>query len=283
MVRYRSEKEDEEWENLLDEEHAAKNPDAPPRREKPNKACCVVGRHERLDDINVALMRLGQPSSETTAQLEVRFGIGATSLKNHRINCLNQPKLPSGSGNIQRNLELAANPKAETAIQRIHLIAEMMASNQWDGHRSIRRFCEAWNVTPETVRGYITSAQAVLTQDRGSLETQRELSIARTNAIITDALLIGDLKAAVAGQRHLDEITGVNKVTPTAAVVINVVQSKEMQAILSAMGETLADYPEAKAAVEARFASELKKRGVASAPPAFQARAIDVEADPSLQ
>lgn len=80
-----------------------------------------------------------------------------------------------------------------TVPERVNAIADMMATLEWDGRKSIRKLSDAWGLAESTIRNYSCEASRLVTGD--TEEARRDIT-AGCRKLFTDAVREGDAKGA---------------------------------------------------------------------------------------
>lgn len=147
--------------------------------------------------------------------------------------------------------------------KRVDFIANMIELNQWQGRKTLLALQKQWDIAdPNVLYGYMREAEERLAADRGGVPFERQVSIRKTTQIREAAEVKGDLKTAVAAQKHLDMITGV--LAPPSVQVnqqVNILASPLFQEIWDEIADELeTNFPRAFDAVQERLERVLKKR-----------------------
>ena len=152
--------------------------------------------------------------------------------------------------------------KQAERMKRVELIANLIELNQWKGRKSILALQREWNIADmNVVADYMREAEQRLAMERGGVPFERQLSIRKVTQLREAAEDKGDLKTAVAAQKHLDMITGV-LAAPSVQVnqQVNILSDPLFQLIFDQIADVLETrYPSAFDAVQERLEIVLKK------------------------
>lgn len=185
---------------------------------------CPVCQHPAREDLDasfrasgfrptLAALPQGLTRRQAWAHWEGRHHLGESAPPPSRPS----PAPPPPRDEHHADPAAALQPAAVTFRARVDVVREKLLSRQW-GPRSVREHAQRWGVSLETVRRYVSAAASQIALDRGELDAQRERSILETTRIRDDAIGAEQFAAALAAQRHLDQLLGV--LTATPAVVI---------------------------------------------------------------
>lgn len=130
------------------------------------------------------------------------------------------------SGETMLSCPARAHSSDDTFRYRTWHLADLISAALYEGRKTNLELAKTWGCSVESVQTYARTASMMVGLDRNTLEVQREVSLAKIVAIREKALgrtettecphcdgsvevAAPDYKAAVAAQRHHDEITGV--------------------------------------------------------------------------
>lgn len=122
--------------------------------------------------------------------------------------------------------------------ERVLHIADLMAAGEYHGRKTARELGARWGVARGTVQNYARAAALVCHADHGEIEQHRQESLGRWLRLYEEALLGGDVKAAVTAQAGYDRAAGV--VQPGGAKVqVNVLQGPGFGEAVALIGRTV--------------------------------------------
>lgn len=175
----------------------------------------------------------------------------------------------------------ARDLRSFTYDERIHFLADAIVSDEFGSELKkrahVRKLAAEFGLSEGTLLNDLRAAHALLSKGE-DLEQRRRESIITTQRIRDIALDTGEPNAAVRAQQHIDSIAGVLR-REAPAVQVNIIQQNEaFRRLWEAMGEALKPYPEAAAAVQARFQQVMAEMtGSATASTMRLPGVIDVE------
>lgn len=156
----------------------------------------------------------------------------AASLARTRARATRPSAVPASSKVAPVTPTREATPATDDA--RVMAIADLMADGEYHGRKTARELAARWGCRRGIVQDAARAAALICNADHGEIEQHRQESLGRWLKLYEEALLGGDVKAAVAAQAGYDRAAGV--VQPSSAKVqVNVLAAPAAAPVVRAL------------------------------------------------